>query len=192
MRAALALILFATTPIALPASAQQQQTPANPKVNVSAAAQQDFKVRLDQYLAVRKKAAGETPAPKQTNDPAQIVAAEEVLVAAIRAVRPGAKPGDIFTPEIQATFRKLLAPELKGGDGAHTKDVLKDDAPAGVVLKVNGKYPDGKSFPSVPSNLILNLPKLPPEVEYRIIGNNLILRDTGADIIVDFMLNAIK
>ena len=58
--------------------------------------------------------------------------------------------------------------------------------------QINAKYAEGKSLPSVPSNLLMNLPTLPHELEYRIIGNNLILRDTGADIIVDFMLNAVK
>ena len=192
MKAALALILLISTSVAVSALAQQPPKPADPKVNAMAAIQQDFKARLDQYLAVRKKAAGDAPALKQTNDPAEIKKAEDGLAAAIRAARPDAKRGDIFTPEIQATFRKLLAPELKGEDGAHAKEILKDDAPTGVPLKVNAKYSEGKTFPTVPASLLLNLPKLPPEVEYRIIGKHLILRDTGADIIVDYMLNAIK
>jgi hypothetical protein len=180
------VILLTTTSVAA------QQPKPGQKVNPTAAAMQDFKARVDKYVSVRKKAAGEAPSLKQTADPAEIRKATEGLAAAIRAARPDAQQGDIFTPEAQATFRQLLAPELKGEDAEHTKKVLKDDAPVNVPLKVNGKYPDGKSFPSVPSNLLLNLPKLPPEVEYRIIGKHLILRDTGADIIVDFMLNAIK
>jgi hypothetical protein len=38
----------------------------------------------------------------------------------------------------------------------------------------------------------MNLPKLPPELEYRIIGKNLIIRDVDANIIVDFVPNAIQ
>jgi hypothetical protein len=38
----------------------------------------------------------------------------------------------------------------------------------------------------------MNLPKLPTELDYRIVGKHLILRDTGADLIVDFMLNAVR
>ncbi len=86
----------------------------------------------------------------------------------------------------------MLAPELKGHDGAHAKEVLKDDAPPSVPLKVNAPYPEGKALPTVPTNLLINLPKLPMELEYRIVGKNLILRDTGADLIVDFMLNAVS
>jgi hypothetical protein len=199
MKAALIFILTTTTAVALSAAPQQTNKPdapavPKPGVNVNASAQQEFKTRLDQYLALRRKAMGEgsAPAPKQSNKPAEINAAEDRVAVAIRAARADAKQGDIFTPDVQAAFRKLLAPELKGEDGAHAKDVLKDDAPTGVPLKVNGKYPDGQSFPSVPSKLLFNLPKLPMEVEYRIIGKNLILRDTSADIIVDYMMNAIK
>src|ERR1700694_1881905 len=155
----IALVLFAITSLA---SASAQQPAADPKVNATAATLQDFKMRIDQYVSVRKKAAGSAPALKETKDPAQIKAAEEGLSAAIRAARPDARPGDIFTTEIQAAFRRLLAPELKGEDGEQAKKILKDDAPASVPLKVNAKYPEGKPLPTVPSNLLLNLPKLPP------------------------------
>ena len=192
-------VLLAITSIAVAASAQQPGTsapkaeapPANSTVNATAAILLDFRTRIDQYLTVRKKAAKDAPSLKETTEPAKIKAAEEGLAATLRAARPNAQPGDIFTTDIQAAFRRLLAPELKGREGAHAKEVLKDDAPNSVPLKVNAKYPEGKPFPTVPSNLLLNLPTLPPEVEYRIVGKHLILRDTGADLIVDFIPNAI-
>jgi len=146
---------------------------------------------VDRYIALRKTAAGSAPSLKQTTNPAEIKAAQGGLAAAIRAARANAQPGDILTPEVQAVFRKALAPELKGHDGEHAKQVLKDDAPPSVPLKVNAPYPEGKPLPTVPSNVLMNLPKLPMELEYRIVGKNLILRDTGADLIVDFMVNAV-
>jgi hypothetical protein len=36
------------------------------------------------------------------------------------------------------------------------------------------------------------LPKLPEQLEYRIVGKNLIIRDIDANIIVDFVPNAIQ
>jgi hypothetical protein len=36
------------------------------------------------------------------------------------------------------------------------------------------------------------LPRLPPGLEYRILGKDLILLDQPADVIVDYMRNAIK
>jgi hypothetical protein len=159
---------------------------------LSAAFQVDFKNRIDHYLAVRKQAAKDAPPMKETSDPAKIKAAEAALAARLQALRATANAGDIFTPAIQKTFRQLLSPEMKGADRKDTKDILKDDAPKAVPLKVNAKYPEGAPLPTVPSNLLLSLPTLPEELEYRIVGRHLILRDTGADIIVDYIPNAIQ
>jgi hypothetical protein len=41
----------------------------------------------------------------------------------------------------------------------------------------------------VPANLLLTLPPLPAPLEYRIVGQHLLLLDTATDLIVDYMLN---
>ena len=38
----------------------------------------------------------------------------------------------------------------------------------------------------------MNLPNLPEQLEYRIVGKNLIIRDVEANIVVDFVPNAIQ
>ena len=90
-------------------------------------------------------------------------------------------------------FRRLLAPELKGEDGRETKAVLKDDAPAPgtVPFKVNAPYPENQPRPTVPANLLLTLPTLPAPLEYRIVGQHLLLLDTASGLVVDYILNAI-
>jgi hypothetical protein len=69
--------------------------------------------------------------------------------------------------------------------------VLKDDAPptSAIPFKVNAKYTENQPLPSVPANILLNLPELPAPLEYRIVGRNLILLDSASDLIVDYMLN---
>ena len=161
--------------------------------NATAVALEDFHERVDDYIKIHKRAARDAPRLKETNDPAKIDAAQDGIAANIREARANAQPGDIFTPDIRATFRRLLAPELKGEDGRDAKRVLKDDAPApaSIPFKVNAKYPDGAPLPTVPASILTNLPKLPEELEYRLIGKHLILLDTKADIIVDYIPNAI-
>jgi hypothetical protein len=61
-----------------------------------------------------------------------------------------------------------------------------------VPIKVNAKYPDAAPLPTVPPNLLAALPKLPEDLEYRFINRDLILLDVHANVIVDFMLNAIR
>lgn len=164
---------------------------AKPTVNPDAATLKDFTDRVTKYVALHNDAAKGVPPMKTTTEPEQIVAAQKALAAAIRAKRPDAAYGDIFTPEIRAKFRRLLSPQVKGEDGRDAKAILKDDAPVGVPLKVNADYPEGKTLPTVPAKLLLNLPTLPKEVEYRFVDKHLILRDAQANIIVDFIPNAL-
>ena len=190
-----------------PAPAGQQQKavpqPAKPAtpvadqakaagVNADAAVLQDFTRRVEAYLKLRKDAVKGAPKLQETNDVAKIKAAQDAMSVQIRAARANAKHGDIFTPEITAKFRRLLSPELKGDDGRDAKAIIKDDAPTNVPFKVNAKYPDGASVPTVPANLLLNLPTLPEPLQYRIIDRHLILLDEDADVILDYALNVIR
>jgi hypothetical protein len=171
----------------------EQKTSTDPKVNPNAAALAEFKKRVDAYADLHKDLAKGDAKPQETADPAKIDATKNTLAAKVQSARASAKAGDIFTPEVQPVFRHLLAPELKGEDGHDTKAVLKDDAPAPgtVPFKVNAKFPDNQPRPTVPSNLLLSLPTLPKPLEYRIVGRHLLILDTAADVVVDYMLNAI-
>ncbi len=162
-------------------------------VNADAALLQDFKERINKYGEIHKDAAKGSAKPKESADPANIISTQDALAARIRAARPTAKQGDIFTAEIRSRFRRLLAPQMKGEGGRDAKALIEDDAPApgSIPFKVNAKYPEGAPVPTVPGSLLLHLPTLPPPLEYRIVGKHLLLLDTGAGIIVDYMTNAI-
>jgi hypothetical protein len=53
-------------------------------------------------------------------------------------------------------------------------------------LHVNATYPVKVPLQSTPPTLLLDLSQLPSEVEYRIVGRDLVLRDVGANLVVDF------
>jgi len=182
-----------TSSTALALQAGEKKTSTDPAVNVDAAAMADFKKRVDGYADLYKQLAKGDAMPRETADPAKIDATKKKLAAKIQAARANAKQGDIFAPAVRPVFRRLLAPELKGEDGRDTKAVLKDDAPApgSVPFKVNAKYPQDQPLPSVPANLLLTLPSLPAPLEYRIVGQHLLLLDTDADLVVDYILNVI-
>jgi hypothetical protein len=171
----------------------QQPTAGNNKVNPDAALLQDFKHRIDAYVKLHKRLEKQAPL-KETEDPAKIKASQDALAAAIRSETANARQGDIFTPEIANLFRRLMYPEVKGQKGAETKAALKEDAPSpkAVSLKVNARYPEEAPLPTVPPNLLASLPQLPEELEYRMVGRNLILRDVHANLITDFIPNAIR
>jgi hypothetical protein len=194
---ALALTLLA----ACSSSAQQaqradpQQMPKGTNTNPDAGMVADFRKRVDDYAKLREKAAGAAPVELQEKSkPADITSAEKSMAQRIREARPAAKAGDIFTPATQAMFRRLLkAPLSKGADAADNKAIIKDDAPAAkeVPFKVNAEYPKDVPLSTVPPDVLLTLPPLPDDIQYRFAGKHLLLFDAKANIIIDYMLNAI-
>ena len=94
-----------------------------------------------------------------------------------------------------ALFKRLMYPEVKGPDAKETKQALEeeDGEVAQVKLKVNATWPASEPLTTVPANLLASLPQLPMDVEYRISNKrHLVLRDVDANIIVDFIYNAIR
>ena len=167
-------------------------SPAIQPANPDALILQEFKKRVDAYVDLRSKLKKQAPPLKETKNPAEIQVAQEGLAAKMREARKAAKPGEIFTPDVRTLFRRLMYPEVKGKEGAETKQALKEDAPKGVPLKVNAKYPEGAPLPTVPPNLLAALPKLPEDLDYRIINRDLILLDVHTNLIVDYIPNAIQ
>ena len=187
--------------VACSSSAQQaqrpdaQQMPKGSNVNPDAGLAADFKKRVDDYLKLREKAAAAAPVDLQEKSkPAEINSAEKSMAVKIREARSTAKPGDIFTPATQAMFRRMLKPPLtKGPDAADNKAIMKDDSPAAkeVPFKVNAEYPKEVPLSTVPPDVLLSLPSLPEDIQYRFAGKHLLLFDAKANIIIDYMLNAI-
>lgn len=178
--------------VAAACGAEGQQAKADVKVNPDAKTLQDFQARVEKYQDLHKSAARKGPSLKETGDPAKITQAQDAIASNIRAARKDARAGDIFTPEIRQVFRRLMYPELKGPEGVETKETIKEDAPSAVRLVVNATYPSEQPLPTVPPNLLASLPRLPENLEYRFVGKTLILRDVDANLIVDFIPNAIR
>ena len=120
-------------------------------------------------------------------------AGQKALAGAIIARRAKARQGDLFIVEIQPLFRKLIAEQLKGPDTqAAQKAVVEgnpghdEDSPP-VAVAVNAPYPRGAARSTVPTSVLLTLPKLPDCLNYLFVGRNLILIDAVAQVIVDFL-----
>jgi hypothetical protein len=181
------------TPVEVAKKAGEAKTSTDPQVNPNAAVMADFKARVEKYADLHKDLAKGDAKQKDDASAVQVDVQKAALTEKIQAARANAKQGDIFTPEMRPIFRRLLAPELKGEDGRDAKAIIKDDAPAAgtVAFKVNAKYPEGQPTPTMPTNLLLTLPPLPEPLEYRVVGQHLLLLDTKADLVVDYILNVI-
>jgi len=164
---------------------------------------EEFYEEIQEYVRLRHKVVDVVPAlpPDATAD--QISIRQKTLTQAIIKFRRKAKPGEIFKPEVEAAFRHVfkeifatpegaaIIKELRQGNpmvegvpnpGDPTHETLKS-----VRLGVNVVYTEGAPFSSVPSTLLLKIPALPPEVRYRFVGRALIVRDTDANVILDFI-----
>ena len=174
-----------------PAAAQQM--PKGTNTNSDAGMIADFKKRVDDYVKLRDRAENAAPDLEKKSQPVEITTAEKSIAHHVRSARATAKRGDLFTPATQAMFRRMLRPPLaKGSDAADNKAIIKDDSPAvkDVPFKVNAEYPKEVALSTVPPDVLAALPQLPEDIQYRFAGKHLILFDAKANLIIDFMLNA--
>jgi hypothetical protein len=158
---------------------------------------EEFLEEIEEYLEHRRKAREELPKLKDRAEPEDVTAYAKGLADNIRERRKGAKQGDVFTPKLARAFRRIFAREL-ARSGRDRKVVLTEGNPTGdeeryasPKVVVNGQYIPAAPLSTVPPTLLLTLPTLPEEVEYRFVGRSLILRDSVANVIIDFIPNAV-
>ena len=149
----------------------------------------DLQGRAKQYLDFRKQVAGS--APKSNSTPSKITSAQNDLASKIRVARAGAKQGEIFTPEITQYVRRQIASRLSGRDGKRIRASLRHAEPVNITLQINQSYPDNVPLQSTPPSLLMSLPQLPAGLEYRLVGKELVIRDVDANIVVDYLANAL-
>jgi hypothetical protein len=171
------------------APALYAQQPVNPDSLIL----QDFHNRVADYVKLHQQVQAKLPALKPTDSPAAIAQHQAELASAIRDARPHARPGEIFTPKIGAEFRRLIGMTMRGRNAARIRASLRHAEPVRPPIAINGAYPlrAGVPLQSTPPTLLLNLPPLPKDVEYRIVGTTLVLLDVKANLIVDFLPRAI-
>jgi len=59
------------------------------------------------------------------------------------------------------------------------------EVPTRTRIAVNTTYPTQLPLATFPPRLLQRLPDLPPELEYRIVGRHIVLRDVTANVVVD-------
>src|ERR1051326_2549076 len=72
----------------------------------------DFEKRVNDYIALRKKVAGSSPAP--TTSAEKLAETQKQLAAKIRNARHDVGQGNIFTPQIAGYFHKEIGKTFQG------------------------------------------------------------------------------
>lgn len=172
--------------ICMPAVSLAEVNPDSPVVK-------DFNRRVTGYVKLHKTALAGIHRLKPTNSPEAILQYQRGLAQRIGQARRDVGQGSIFTLEISAEFRRLIGVTMQGPEARRIRQSLQRAAPVHIPgMRVNSVYPAGLPLESTPPSLLLNLPALPPVVEYRVVGHDLVLRDVDANMVVDFIPNAIS
>ncbi len=146
----------------------------------------DFFDHVRAYMKIHNTADGRVPSLKETSDPKELSTREKALADEIRVERAGAQQGDVFSPGAAKEIGIVIAEDFKGRPLKAQKAILVE-VPMKVPPAINTDYPTTLPLATVPPNLLLKMPTLPEELEYRFLGRHLILRDIRANLIVDFI-----
>jgi hypothetical protein len=149
----------------------------------------EFQNRIDNYLAAKKK---KDIAKKPTDSPSKLAQQKQQTAEKTKEARPEAQRGDIFTHPVAAYFKQQIETTLHGPEGSRVRASLRHAEPLpDVHLQVNAKYPKNLPLQSTPPTLLKNLPPLPKELQYRIVGSALVLYDMSSGLVVDFIPGAV-
>jgi hypothetical protein len=173
-----------------PPKSEQTTPPKDQPVNPDAKALAGFLDRVNEYVKMHQKLEASLPHLPKEATPEQIDRNQRALGELIRNARSGARQGDLYTPESQAVIKKLLAKVFGGPDGAALKASIMDENPGVPKIVVNDRYPDTIPLSTIPPQVLQGLPKLPEEMEFRFVGNTLVLMDVHAHVIADFIPDA--
>jgi hypothetical protein len=153
---------------------------------------QEFHDRVEAYEKLHKEAEKSLPKLKKKNRAEAIAVRQEALVNKIRELRSNARQGDVFTPSATEAITRTIKAVFAGPEAREVRRTIQAGEPLkGFEVQVNQRYPDDMPFTTVPPTLLRKLPELPEEVAYRILGPSLLIIDRKADMIVDFIPNAI-
>ncbi len=140
----------------------------------------EFNKRIEDYAALRARLEKGLPPLVVTDNAEEIERFEHRLAERIRDART-AHRGQIFAPSMVRQVKQMLAVRAD----AQTIAAMMDDGPAEFDVDVNDTYSKRRSLATMPPNILLTLPDLPRDIEYRFVGRHLILRDARANIIID-------
>jgi len=166
-------------------------TSAQTRVNADAALAAEFTKKTQAYSALHNKLEAGLPKLGKETTPEEIDRHQREMERLFAQARPRAQVGEFFSKDIRAYFRRQLARVFQGPEGPSLRASIMDENPGAIKLQVNGRYPDTVPLSTMPPQVLAVLPKLPEDLEYRFIGNRLLLLDVHANLIVDYIEDAL-
>ena len=168
--------------------AAQQEPPSAARDTLDATALKEFRDEIGKYVALHKTLEAGLPPLKTEASPEEIRAHEVALQTLLADARVRAQEGDLFVSGIRPLIRRLVLEVLSGPEGKQQLSEIREEAgERQIKLQLNARYPNDVPLSAVPFELLKALPQLPDELEYRFLGNHLILLDVRARMIADYL-----
>lgn len=150
----------------------------------------EFLAKVSEYDKLRNAMRDGVPGADKKATAEQIQKHQEMLAQKIQDGRKEAKQGDVFTPDSQRAFRHAIERAYSGKRAKKIDRTIVQGEPVKLDLYINKPYPEKIPTTTVPPTLLQHFPKLPKKIEYRIVGNDLVLEDTESHLVIDIFSGA--
>lgn len=161
-----------------------------PNAASDAAAFRGFEDAVADYVAMLNRLRNELPSLVPNSDAKTITATSDALAAALLRARPKARVGDFFSTDAGRVIKRRMLDVIRTSNLTEALPSVDDEVPTVNMPRVHLRYPAGSEMATMPPSLLQALPKLPPTLEYRIVGRALILRDVHAALVLDYIPDA--
>jgi hypothetical protein len=151
----------------------------------------EFHDAVASYMALRGSLRREVSGPKKDSTSTQINDASNALAGAIQRARATAQVGAIFTEPVATIIKRRIADAVRTEKLGRVLADIDDETTVTSAPKVHLRLPVSEQLATMPPSLLAVLPPLPKELEYRILGRNLILRDVDASLVLDYIPGAV-
>jgi hypothetical protein len=147
-----------------------------------------FQQRVEAYAVLHRELAASLPLIGSRGDHHSQRVSRAYLASAIMAARPAARQGDIFTSDVTRFFRIVIEETASAADLGGVAPLMDEDGRLlpGIHPGIHTPFPVWETREVATSTLFM-LPTLPRDLEYRIVGYDLVLWDVSADLIIDVM-----
>jgi hypothetical protein len=152
-----------------------------------------FESRVAAYVALHRSVERSVPTPRVFTDSAEAEKMFRAMTQAMQAMRASVNEGDVFIAEAAPEFRRRIGDALLAAN-ADLQDLLaemRDTTLPGARPPVVNETFSWALGNLMPPQVLMALPPLPDELEYRFVGRDLVLIDVHANLVVDVLREAL-
>jgi hypothetical protein len=153
----------------------------------------EFVDYVNHYAALQRMIITALGRPLMWSDAEQLLRQQRCFANAMRAARPVARAGDVFTPAVSRYFRTRIDALVRetGLDVTTAIEPPDEDEVVIAAAPCVAEPVPWNAGPVMWPSMLAALPELPPELEYRFIGRDLVLIDMLANLVVDVLHDAL-